>query len=436
MKTIWTIITCLLCHVAFAQTKAWTLEDCIQYALDNNISVKSAELDVNTAEVNYQQAKNNKVLPSVSGSGSVNAANGSNIDPITSNFVNQFQLSNSYGVNASLALYQGGKLGLEVQKNALLVQQSQLYKDEAKNNIQLSVIESYLQALYYNEGITIAKNALASSAEELQQGRIKFDNGALAQKDLADLETQHAANEYSVVSAQNLYAQQVLALKQLLEIEPTEDFSIANSPLDSDEERIPDKNLVFEQALENLPTVKIYDIQENILTKELEIAKAGYKPTLSLNAGLNSGYTNTLSNTYWTQLRGNFSQSAGLTLSVPIFSQKQNKTNVSLAKINIEQNKLDKISTTKSLYAQIETAWQNAISNRAQEASAKVARDNAKLSYELSRKKYDFGGLTTTELAVSRNTYLNAEQTYLQARYLSELYKSLLKFYQGNIEKA
>ncbi|WP_437921278.1 TolC family protein [Sphingobacterium sp. LRF_L2] len=436
MKKIIIVLMFICYQTLHAQNKVWSLNDCIQYALENNISVKSAALDISTAELNYKQARYNKTLPTVSGSGSVNAANGSSINAITSEFVNQFQLTNSYGVTAALSLYEGGRLNLEIQKNALLVKQSELYKSEAVNNIQLSVIEGYLQSLYYFEGISIAKNLLASSKEELEQGRVKFNNGALARKDLADLETQYAANQYAVVSAENQYAQQVLTLKQLLEIDPQEEFVIQNNPLSEDIVEIPRKDQVFQNALATLPTVKIYDLQADILKKELDITKAAYKPSLSLNGGLNSGYTNSLSSSYWTQVRGNFSQNIGLSLSVPIFSKKQNKTNISLAKINIQQNELDKLSASKSLYAKIETVWQNAVSNQAQEVSAKIARDNAKLAYELSRKKYDFGGLTTTELTVSRNTYLSAEQTYLQARYLSELYLSLLNFYQGTAEKA
>lgn len=431
MKYIIVLVSVFFSVHAVAQDKvSWSLKDCIDYAVVNNITIKKTVLDKQTAEINYSQQKNNK-LPSVSGSGSFNASRGATIDPITNSFLNQTIVSNSYGVDGQLILYQGNKLNLQIDKNAMLVSQSTLYQKEAENNIRLSVMEVYLQALYYNEGITIAKNASASSAEELQQGKEKFKNGALAQKDLADLETQHAANEYNVVSAQNLYAQQVLQLKQLLELDPSVDFKIQAEGLDNANTAIPDKQTVFAIATEALPDIKIYETQADILKKDLAIAKAGFKPTLSLNAGINTGYTNTMNYKFSTQMYRNFSQQAGLTLSIPIFSKKQNKSNVTLAEINIRQNDLDKTAASKTLYATIETAWQNAKANQAQQNSAQVARDNAKQAYELARKKYDFGGLTTTELSVSRNTYLNAEQTYLQTKYLAVLYMSLLDFYQG-----
>lgn len=411
-------------------TASWSLQDCINYAITHNISVQKKVLDKESADINYKQSVNNK-LPSVNGSASLNTSHGSTIDPITSSFLDQTIYSNSFGVNGQLVLYQGNSLNLQIEKNALLVNQSTLYQQQAANNITLSVIQAYLQALYYYEGIGIAKNAAASSAEELKLAEIKFKNGAIAQKDLADVQTQHAQNEYSVVAAQNLYNQQVLTLKQLLELEPGTDFGIKAVALDSTNEAIPDKQTVYQQAIQHLPDLKIYDVQKDILGKELSIAKAGNKPTLSLSAGVNTGYTNTMDYNYITQIHRNFSQQAGLTLSIPIFSKYTNKTNIALAKINIKQNELDKQSSAKTLYANIETAWQNAIANNAQQASAKVARDNAELAYDLARKKYDFGGLTTTELAVSRNSYLSAEQTYLQTKYMANLYRSLLDFYTG-----
>lgn len=413
-------------------TIKWSLRECINYALVNNIQVKKAVLNHQTSDVNLAQQKYNR-LPSVSANGNLSFSNGSSIDPITSNFINQSIVSNSYGVSGQVVLYQGNKLNLQIEQNKLLVAQSTLYQQQAENNIVLDVIQHYLQALYYAEGITIAQNALTTSAEEVKQAQIKYDNGAIAQLDLADLQTQYASAQYAVVAAQNQYNQQVLQLKQLLELDPGVEFQIQPVSLEAMQTMIPDKQTVFLAAAGSFPDLKIYDTQDEILQKALAITKAGYKPTLSLSAGVNTGFTNSMSYKYGTQLKNNFSPQAGLTLSIPIFSKYQNKTNIKLAKIDIEQNKLDKISANKTLYANIENAWQNAIANHSQQTSAKVARDNAELSYELARKKFEFGGLTATDLSVNRNSYLNAEQTLLQTRYLTALYTALLNFYQGNL---
>ena len=144
-----------------------------------------------------------------------------------------------------------------------------------------------------------------------------------------------------------------------------------------------------------------------------------------------TGYSNRANESYRTQLDNNFGQTIGLSLNIPIFSHYQNRNNVALAKISESQAELDKKQAEKDLYTKIETAWHNAITHQAQEVASKTARDNAKLAYELAQKKHEFGNLTNTELLVSRNTYLNAEQIYLQNKYMVVLYQQLLNFYQG-----
>lgn len=423
------ILTLFIGIITPAQ-KVWTLGDCLDYAVKNNITVKKTVLDKTTASLNYQQQKNNK-LPTVYGSASLGVTNGSSIDPITSSFLNQNILSNSFGLSGNMTIYQGNKLNLQIEQNRMILDQSALYQKQAENNIVLNVLNSYLQALYYYEGIESAKYTANSSAQELKLTETKYKNGVISKLELADVETQNAQNLYTVVNTENLYNQQVLKLKQLLELDPSVDFQIEKIKLSDAMDAVPDKQEVFSQAIENLPDLKIYDSQNEILTKALEITKTGYKPTLSATAGFNTGYTTTQDYSYFNQVKNNFNKSVGLSLNVPIFSKKQNDTNVKLAQINIEQNKLDKISASKTLYSSIETAWQNAIANQAQQKASKVARDNAKLAYDLAGKKYEFGGLTTTELAVSRNTYLTNEQTYLQSKYMSALYTQLLNFYQG-----
>lgn len=424
------LIIALFVGIFAPAQKIWTLQDCLDYAVENNITVKKTVLDKTTAQLNYQQQKNNK-LPTIYGSSSVGLTNGSSIDPITSSFVNQNILSNSFGISANAVLYQGNKLNLQIKQNKIIADQSELYQKQAENNIVLNVLNAYLQGLYYYEGIEIAKTTANSSAQELKLTQTKYKNGAISKLELADVETQDAQNQYTVVSSQNLYDQQVLKLKQLLELDPGIDFQIEKVNLNDLMDEIPDKQQVYKLATENLPDLKIYDFQNEILTKSLEITKTGYLPTLSATAGLNTGFTSTQDYSYFNQVKNNFNKSVGLSLNIPIFSKKQNDTNVQLAKINIEQNNLDKISAGKTLYSNIETAWQNAVANQAQQKSSKVARDNAKLAYDLANKKFEFGGLTTTELAVSRNTYLTNEQTYLQSKYMAVLYTQLLNFYQG-----
>ena len=420
----------LLSLPMWGQQKLWSFTDCINYAVNNNITVKKTQLGQQTATINLDQAKSNR-LPAVSGNISANANHGSVINQITNNRVNQTTITNSMGVNASMPLYEGNKLNLQIERATLALEQNDLYVKEAQNNITLSVLEAYLQALYQYENIGVAKNTALSSEEQLAQAQQKYENGAIAKIDLIEIETQHANNEYNVVLAKNQYENQVLTLKQLLELPPGTEFGIEIIQKEDVSAPIANKEEVYRQALEQLPTTKIYEKQKELAQKDIQIAKSGFLPSLSLSGGINTGYSDRDTEKYMTQLKNNFGQTIGLSLNIPIFSRYQNKNNVALARLSESQADLDRKQAEKDLYTKIETAWHNATTRQAQEVASKKARDNAKLAYELAEKKHEFGNLTNTELLVSRNTYLNAEQTYLQNKYMVLLYQQLLNFYQG-----
>ena len=424
------LLASLLSLPMWGQQKLWSLTDCINYAVNNNITVKKTQLGQQTAAINLDQAKNNR-LPAVSGNISANANHGSVINQITNNRVNQTTITNSMGVSASMPLYEGNKLNLQIERATLALEQNDLYVKEAQNNITLSVLEAYLQALYQYENIAVAKNTALSSEEQLAQAQQKYENGAIAKIDLIEIETQHANNEYNVVLAKNQYENQVLTLKQLLELPPGTEFGIEIIRKEDVSAPIANKEEIYRQALEQLPTTKIYEKQKELAQKDIQIAKSGFLPSLSLSGGINTGYSDRDTEKYMAQLRNNFGQTIGLSLNIPIFSRYQNKNNVALARLSESQADLDRKQAEKDLYTKIETAWHNATTRQAQEVASKKARDNAKLAYELAEKKHEFGNLTNTELLVSRNTYLNAEQTYLQNKYMVLLYQQLLNFYQG-----
>lgn len=424
------LLASLLSLPMWGQQKLWSLTDCINYAVNNNITVKKTQLGQQTAAINLDQAKNNR-LPAVSGNISANANHGSVINQITNNRVNQTTITNSMGVSASMPLYEGNKLNLQIERATLALEQNDLYVKEAQNNITLSVLEAYLQALYQYENIAVAKNTALSSEEQLAQAQQKYENGAIAKIDLIEIETQHANNEYNVVLAKNQYENQVLTLKQLLELPPGTEFGIEIIQKEDVSAPIANKEEIYRQALEQLPTTKIYEKQKELAQKDIQIAKSGFLPSLSLSGGINTGYSDRDTEKYMTQLKNNFGQTIGLSLNIPIFSRYQNKNNVALARLSESQADLDRKQAEKDLYTKIETAWHNATTRQAQEVASKKARDNAKLAYELAEKKHEFGNLTNTELLVSRNTYLNAEQTYLQNKYMVLLYQQLLNFYQG-----
>lgn len=434
---LYQIIGMLLFSIfSFAQTanddKLWTLEDCIIYAKENSITVKSVALTLQSAEVNYDKSKSMR-LPNLFGNISQNFSSGTTIDPITSSYVSQQINSTSPVLTSSVTLFQGNQLTNQIKQNQLLVEQNSLYLEEAKNNVALSITEAYLQALFNKEAISIAQNNLTSSETEVARSKARLDAGTIATKDYTDAVSQAATNKYTLVAAKNGYAQQLIILKQLLELGPEDSFEIAN--LETQNTligAIPNKITVYNQALRNLPEIKAAALSKSVSEKELDIAKGAYLPTLSLSGSLGSGYTSFQAANFTDQLNLNFNQRVGLSLSIPIFNRNQTKAQVQLAKIEIEKADIEAQATQKELYRKIETSWQNATASVEQLEASKMATDAAAESYKLAQKKYELNDLSTTDLVVSQNIYTNAQQNYIQAKYLNILYFQLLQFYQGN----
>ena len=410
----------------------WSLQDCIDYAALNNLTVLDAQLDASSAAVNYKQSKQQR-LPNLTGSASESYSRGYSIDPITSNYVNQDIFSTSTSLNTSITLFQGSQLNNQIDQNALLLDQSALFIEEAKNNITLSLTEAYLQALYYKEAIAVAENTLAGSQQESKIAKSRYDAGAIAKKDYSDALSQEASNNYELIQAQNSYEAQLLLLRQLLELEPETTFDIVDPDIDyNGSTLLLDKVDVYHNALNTLPEIAASKLDIDISEKDLEIAKGAYLPTLSLTGSLGSGYTSIQDMSFTDQFDINFNQRLGLSLSVPIFNRGQTKANVQNAKINIEKANIALRTQEKELYNKVETAWRNARSSQEQLLAAEAARNAAKDSYELAQKQYEVGAINTTDLVLTQNTYSNAEQNYIQAKYLGILYAQLLQFYQGN----
>ena len=412
--------------------KIWTLQDCISYAVENNITIKSAELTKNSAQVTYDQSKAYR-LPNLTSSFSQNLSTGNAIDPITSDYVSEQVHSTNMALSSSLTVFEGGILNNQIKQNKMLIDQNSLYVEESKNNITLSVLEAYLQALYSKEGINIAKNNLEASEKELERAKSRLDAGSIPLIDFTDAQSQAATNKYTYITSKNNYAQQILTLKQLLELGPLDTIDIEvisdNVTFSS---LIPNKVEVYNNALENLPEMNAGRLDKEIYEKELDIVKGDYLPTLTLTGSLGSGYTSIDYTNFVDQLDLNFNQKIGLSLSIPIFNRKQTSYNVQSAKIDIQQSELTYATAQKELFKKIETAWQNASATQEQLVAAKVSENASAESYKLAQKKYELGALSTTDLIVAQNTYTNAKQNYLQAKYLSILYYQLLQFYQGN----
>ncbi len=438
MKSYLILLSLVFFQFSFAQEttneiiKTWSLEDLITYALENNITIKSAQLSKELAQVDYDKAKSSR-LPNLFGSATQSFTNGNSIDPITSNFVTDQINSSNVGLNSTMTLFQGNQLNNQVKQNKLFFEQSILQEEVEKNSIVLNLLETYLQALYSKESIAIAEKNLVSSEKEVLRAKARLDAGTIAISEYTEAQSQAATNKYNLINAKNNYQQYIVTLKQLLELPLIDNLEI--EPIDGNSNLInleANKADIYDNALKNLPEIEASNLNIAINNKKLDIAKGAYLPSLSLISSLGSGYTSINDNNFSDQFNVNFNQRVSLSLSIPIFNRNQTKAAVKTATLNIEKAEIQKQTTEKEVYKKIELAYQNAISSQEQVIAAEASKKASEQSYQLAQKKYELGALSTTDLVISQNTYTNSQQNYLQAKYLTILHHQLLQFYQGN----
>lgn len=433
-KHLFLLINLFLMFTIKAQENIqWTLEQCIEYAVENNINVNEAIISQKSSEITYNQSKV-ALFPNLSASASYNLTNGSSIDPITSEYVQQLVNSANASIGSRVTLYSGSQLTNTIKKNRLSWEQSQLSVDYTKNNITLNVTQAYLTALLLRENIVIEQNNIIKSQKQLEQAQAKYDIGVLSAKDLADIKSQYFNDQYNLVSAQNNYDLQVLTIKQLLELDPLVEFDIV-IPVINDAENlvIPSKADVWNKAAEIMPEVQVSKMNIAINEQTLKIQKGSYYPTLSLSGSLSTGYTNTKEDVaFGEQIKNSLSEGVGLSLSIPIFSKHETKSKVEIAKLNIQNAELQLKSTNKELYKSIESTWQSAVSTKSELTASSASLEAANASYQLAQQQFDNGALSATDLLISQNTYMNAEQNYLQKKYYLIMYYQLLQFYLGN----
>ena len=272
---------------------------------------------------------------------------------------------------------------------------------------------------------------MAVSREELRRGQELFDAGSISKADLAQLYSQTSSDNYDLVSAKASLADYRLQLKQLLDIEEEMELMIPDIPDDAVLAIIPDKDSVYASALETRPEILSGQLGIDASELDIEIAKAGYLPSLSLSAGIGTNHTSGNDYTFTEQIKNGWNNSIGLTLSIPITSNRQNKSAVEKARIQSSISKLELNQKQKDLYKTIESLWTDAASSQEQYIAAKAQEKSAEASYELASGQFALGMKNTVELLTEKNNFTNAVQEALQAKYMAILNICLLKFYNG-----
>lgn len=438
-KSVITILALFAVASTFGQKK-WTLEDCINYAVENNITLQQARLQKQSATETRKQS-NAALFPTLSAStnqsvgyrpwtsnGTMTVTNGTVATDVKKTYYN-----GSYGINASWTVWNGGQNTNQLKRDRLSEQQADLSVLETANSIQEQIARNYVQILYLTEAVEVQRQALETAKKNEERGQVMLEVGKMSKADLAQLTAQRATDEYNIVQAETQVADYMLRLRQLLEITDGRDFDIA-IPATTDEQAlatIPSLMNVYETALAQRPEIQNakLDIEQSGL--QMKMAKAGHLPTVSMTAGVGTS-TNSLSqNTWGSQIKTNFDASAGVGIQIPIIDARKTKTAVNKARIAHEQAELDLVSQQKQLYSDIESCWLEAMSNQQKFRAAKLSVASEQASYDLLSEQFRLGLKNIVELLTGKDKLLQAQQNRLQSKYTTILNQQLLKFYQG-----
>lgn len=441
------VLTLILVIVAATSTNAmaqnikkWSLRQCIDYAMDNNIQLQKSKISENVAETELKQAKAG-LLPNLSGSmtqslsyrpfqkSSSNFVNGS----ITSNSSNKTIQNGSYGINANWTVWNGGINTNSIKSKQKDLEITRLESMQQANSIQEQITQLYVQILYSSDAVKVNKEINKKDSIAYVQGQEMLKAGKLSRSDLQQLKAAVSESGYAVVNSITQVRNYKLQLKQLLELQPGEEFDI--TPISTDESlvtsTIPDKMDVYSTALASRPEIISgkYNIESSEL--QLKIAKAGYMPTVSLTGGIGDNHMTGTNENFGNQMKYNLSGSVGLTLSIPIFDNRQTKSAIEKAKYNYANAQLDLTDKEKDLYSAIETYWLNATSNQQRFIAAKSNVESQQENNDLISEQFRLGLKDIVELTTSRSSLLQAKQEMLESKYMTLLNVQLLKFYSG-----
>ncbi len=435
---VFTLIITLATTVS-AQRK-WTLSECIDYALQNNISLKKTQLARMNATEDVLQSQAS-LLPTLSASTNQSLGyrpwTNSGISTVTngtvSSSVRKAYYNGSYGINAQWTVWNGNRNYNQLKLNRLYEEQAELDSSYTANSIQEQIAQLYIQILYLNEAISVNEQSLEASKLNEQRGQEMVDVGKMSKADLAQLTAQRATEEYNLVAAKTNLANYKLQLKQILEI--TEgDFDIV-IPAITDESAladIPSLPVVYEKALTIRPEIKSSHIGIQSSKLQLSIAQAQRLPTISMSGSLGTS-TNSLSTDGWgSQMKTNFDMGLGATLSVPILDSRSARTAINKAKIQQEQALLELQNQQKQLYATIEGYWLDTYTNQEKFKAARLTVKSEQQSYELLSEQFRLGLKNIVELMNGKTSLLTAQQNMLQSKYSTILNLQLLRFYQGD----
>lgn len=435
MRYLFLLFTTSFGFSAIAQeSKVWTLQECVNYALENNISIKQSELDKNIAIQDVNAAKWN-FAPNLNANAGHNYNFGSSISASGARASADFQ-SNNFGINSSVNLFNGfanlytlkqSKIGVEAQEAALA---------KMKNDISLNVVNGYLQVLFAKEQVKVAESQVNISLEQVERIEELYKAGSVAEGDLFNVKSNLATDQQNLIVAQNTLTMSSLRLSQLLQLQEStievKDVSIS----DSDQSILSnDVSEIYNKANSSFPEIKLAELNIESANKGVKIAQSNFYPSLSLNMGMSTVYQHRQGTTdfitFSDQLDQNMGKSIGLSLNVPIFNRFQFRTSVNKAKINKTRTEFLLEAERLRLKETIQTSFTDASAAAKSYEAAKLSVDAQTKAFNYADERYRAGAINSFEFNLSKNNLVNAQSQLIRSKYDLIFKLKVLEFYSG-----
>lgn len=422
------------------QEGAWTLQQCIDHALSHNLQLKQSRASEQTAAINLTQARAG-LLPSLnanisqglsyrpfqeSGSSLVNGG-------VATQAANKLTQNGSYGINASWTVWNGGRNRLNIRSSELESERAELSTQAQANSIQEQIAQLYVQILYMQEAATVNEELLRHDSLVWARGKEFVREGQMSRADLAQLQAQVSSGRYDVVNVRTQIANLKMQLKQLLEIAPTNDIDIAATPVSEAQvlNVIPAKLDIYAAALASRPEIRSSETAILQSETDLKLARAGYMPDINLSANLGDSHITGTSTNFFNQIKNNFAANLGVSVSIPIFDNRANKSNVERAEVSQLMAELQLQEAQRQLFSTVEGYWLNATNAQQKYIAARDNVHSRQTGYDLCEEQFRLGLKNIVELLTARGNLLQAKQDLLQDKYTTVLNRALLNFYAG-----
>jgi len=436
------LLVCFATNQSQAQ-KSWTLEECIRYALDNNIQIKRQELQTEYTKNNLQQSRY-QMLPNLNGGASHYWNFGRNINSITNQIYTTTTMSENYGLQSSVTLFNGFQILNSIQQNRYLQEKSLQDFKRAQNDISLQIATSFLQILFSEEALNIAQSQLDLTVLQLEKTKRLVEVGNKAKGDLLQIQAQEASEKFNVVNTKNNLNIANLTLIQLLEIKTLDGFKTSRPDSVSMDysNALISVDDIYKEAEANLPQIKSAELDLKSAEKGLDISRGQRYPKLTFSGAIGTRYSDvnkkidsvTLRATtfpFLTQLKNNSYQSIGFDLNVPIFNNFQVNYNISNSRIRVKDFQYNLEQSKKALYAEIQKAHADAIAALERFNSASEAVVSNEEAFKYTQQKFDVGLINSVDFNVAKNNLTKAKSDLIQAKYEYIFKIKVLDFYRG-----